>query len=106
VGVGLGTTNTPDDMRGTSLEMLKHMVSLGNHHTLIPKLAHHQWSLTDSGLNTREFSNPIPSRSIGLVFRKNSPRTQLFLALKKIIIDKLPQDLTQNSNDIEILKFN
>lgn len=99
-------SNIPNDMRATSLEMLKHMVSLGQHHTLVPRLALHQWSLANNELNTLEFSEPIPSRTVGIIYRKNSSRTELFTALKEIIQTMLPKELIQNEKEADILKIN
>lgn len=97
-------SETPNDMRATSLEMLKHMVSLGKHHTLVPKLALHQWQLGNQDLRTVDFSEPVPSRTVGIIYRKNSPRKELFSALTELIQIHLPKNLIQEDEKAEILK--
>ena len=71
------------DLRGTSLETLRQMVRAGTGITFIPEIAIHG---TDDGIRYVPFSSPPPSRSICLVWRKTSPRTELMAYLKEIIL--------------------
>ena len=58
------------DFRATSLETLKHMVSSGLGVTLLPQFAVDE----GQGYVTKPFKDPVPTRKIGLLFRRTSPR--------------------------------
>ncbi len=63
--------NTKNEMfRATSLETLREMISMGTGITLIPKIAMRQ----SDNLRYIPFSQPTPSRKIGIVYRKNNPK--------------------------------
>ena len=79
-----------DSFRGTSLETLKHMVAAQSGSTLIPQLALPQQELSES-LHYIPFAEPRPTRSIGLVYRKESARRETFDTIVRIIHSlKLP----------------
>ena len=59
------------DYRATSLETLRQMVRIGNGITLIPKLAIHEG---DPLMRYIPFQEPMPHRTIGLVWRKTHRR--------------------------------
>lgn len=67
--------------RGTSLETLRQMVVEGIGVTLMPRLA----VGGESGIRYLPFAEPGPSRTIGLVFRKNSPRQAAFAAIGALV---------------------
>lgn len=69
------------DFRATSLETLRQMVAANSGITLIPELAIRK----DIGIKYLPFANHHPSRTIGLVFRKSTARTQLFMQVAQII---------------------
>ncbi len=72
--------------RATSLETLRHMVATGNGITLIPQLA--LGPLGDSGegsIRYLPFYPPVPSRSIGMLFRPSSGRRACFEKLAVLI---------------------
>jgi LysR family hydrogen peroxide-inducible transcriptional activator len=73
------------NFRGTSLETLKHMVSAGNGMTLMPELATLLATDRHSQVHYLPFEAPAPSRQIGLIWRKSSPRQQCFEQLTHII---------------------
>lgn len=58
----------------TSLETLRNMVALGIGITLMPKLACRQ----NDGLKYLAFSDAKPARSLGIIWRTTTGRTQLF----------------------------
>lgn len=62
------------DFRATSMETLRMMVKAGSGLTLMPKLAIGE---DDRGIRYIPFTQPSPKRTIGLVWRKTSPRTRL-----------------------------
>jgi LysR family hydrogen peroxide-inducible transcriptional activator len=69
------------DVRATGLETLRLMVKAGTGITLIPQIAIPE---SDPGICYLPFTNP-PNRSIGLLWRKTSVRTQLINTLIEII---------------------
>jgi len=75
--IGLGEAK---NFRATSLETLRHMVAAGNAVTLMPRLA----IQTDNPhLRYIPFKQPVPSRVIGLYWRKTSARISLYKAIEE-----------------------
>lgn len=70
----------------TSLKTLLELVANNQGITLIPKIAAHVEITPESNLRIIRFPKPEPSRLIGLVWRKSSPRHKDFAALSKEII--------------------
>ncbi len=70
-----------ESFRATSLETLRHMVAAGNAVTLMPALAAREG---DAWVRYIPFKNPVPSRTIGLYWRKTSARTALFRKLAEL----------------------
>jgi LysR family hydrogen peroxide-inducible transcriptional activator len=68
------------DFRASSLSTLAQMVSTGAGVTLLPALSV-QTETQLPGLIVRPFQKPVPFRTLGLAFRKTSPRKQLFQGL-------------------------
>ena len=64
------------NFRATSLETLRHMVASGNDVTLMPKLA---TRADDTAVRYIPFKPPVPSRTIGLYWRKTSIRKDLYI---------------------------
>ena len=75
--IGIGEAN---HFRATSLETLRHMVAASDAVTLIPQLAVQP---ADRQMRYIPFADPVPSRRIGLYWRKTSARADLFHALAK-----------------------
>jgi LysR family transcriptional regulator, hydrogen peroxide-inducible genes activator len=71
--------------RATSLEALRQMVAAGTGVTLIPKLAVQKDLTTSKFISYIPFSKPQPHRTLGLIYRKGSPRYTLFQELATII---------------------
>lgn len=82
--------------KATSMETLRHMISADNGLTLLPQLAippsRHQ-----AGLRYIPFSNPVPSRTVGLLCRPNSVRKACFTQLTKLISASVQEKLAQYS---------
>jgi len=70
-----------DDYRATSLETLRQMVAAGLGITLLPKLATRGPFGSGHGLTVKEFSKPVPSRTVGAVWRKSTARTDAIKAV-------------------------
>jgi LysR family hydrogen peroxide-inducible transcriptional activator len=81
------------NFRGTSLETLKHMVSSGNGVTLIPRLAILKTEPDHAQVRYLPFEKPAPSRQIGLIYRKSSPRKNCFESLGQIIQNAVKERL-------------
>lgn len=65
------------DFRATSMETLRHMVAAGSGITLIPQLA----AQAHDHIRYIPFEEPVPSRTIALVWRKTAPRAACYEAL-------------------------
>jgi LysR family hydrogen peroxide-inducible transcriptional activator len=81
-GTGL---HEKQDFRATSLETLRQMVAAGVGITLLPELAGRGAYGNARGVTIRPFAKPIPTRTIGAVWRKSSARREVILALAKQI---------------------
>jgi LysR family hydrogen peroxide-inducible transcriptional activator len=68
------------NFRATSLETLRHMVASGNAVTLIPRLAVRD---DDTMVRYIPFTDPVPSRVIGLYWRKTSAQAPLYEMLAR-----------------------
>jgi len=66
------------DVRATGLETLRQMVKAGTGITFMPSIAIKR---AEEGICYLPFSEPVPKRSIGLVWRKTSVRTALMQQL-------------------------
>jgi LysR family hydrogen peroxide-inducible transcriptional activator len=73
------------DFRATSLETLRQMVAAGVGITLLPELAGRGAYGNARGVVIKPFAKPVPTRTIGAVWRKSSARREVILALAKHI---------------------
>jgi len=69
------------DVRATSLETLRHLVSAGQGATLAPLLAYADWRRLGAGLDGLKVIGGGASRGVRLVFRRGSPRRAALEAL-------------------------
>jgi LysR family hydrogen peroxide-inducible transcriptional activator len=69
------------DVRATSLETLRHLVSAGQGATLAPLLAYTCWQALGAGLDGRKVVGDGTSRIVRLVFRRGSARRVALEAL-------------------------
>jgi LysR family hydrogen peroxide-inducible transcriptional activator len=67
--------NEAQDYRATSLETLRQMVAAGHGITLLPELAAETPVGTARGLRVKQFTKPVPVRTIGAVWRRSTTRT-------------------------------
>ena len=69
------------DVRGTSLETLRHLASAGQGATLAPLLAYADWRRSFAGIKGLRIVGDGASRLIRLVFKRGSPREAALEAL-------------------------
>ena len=73
------------DFRATSIETLRQMVAAGAGLTLMPQLATQGSHAAPRGLVFRPFAKPLPTRRIGAIWRKSSPRAVAIDAVAELI---------------------
>ncbi|MGV6826933.1 MAG: DNA-binding transcriptional regulator OxyR [bacterium] len=81
--------------QASSLETLRHMVGEGMGMTLIPELAVPSNTRKSDPIVYQAFSDPKPSRTIGMLYRKGSYREFAFENIAKTIIAALPNRVIQ-----------
>jgi LysR family transcriptional regulator, hydrogen peroxide-inducible genes activator len=74
-----------EDYRATSLETLRQMVAAGLGITLLPELATRGPFGSGQGLTVKTFARPVPSRTVGAVWRKSSARAEAINAICDVI---------------------
>ena len=80
--------DTPATLGATSLATVMQMVANGYGVTLVPEVAA-AVEVRDSRVKLLRFVEPEPARTIGLAWRRTSPRKQDFAALGEIILTTL-----------------
>jgi LysR family hydrogen peroxide-inducible transcriptional activator len=78
----------PTGLGATSLATVMQMVANGYGVTLVPEVAVDA-ELHDPRVNLLRFTEPQPARTIGLAWRRTSPRKQDFAALGEIFVETL-----------------
>ena len=58
------------------------------------------YDLNENGKMVREFFEPVPKREIGLLFSKSLYKRHLAEALKREILNVIPQILLENENSL------
>jgi LysR family hydrogen peroxide-inducible transcriptional activator len=81
-------SDTPAGLGATSLSTVMQMVANGYGATLLPRIAVDA-GLADKRVKLLRFTDPEPKRSIGLAWRRTSPRKADFLALGDVITQTL-----------------
>lgn len=81
----------------TSLNTIVQMVANDIGMTLLPQIAIDARILTGTRIKTKPFVNKGVRRSIGLMWRKSSPRREEFMLLAKFIQDLYPQHSARHS---------
>ena len=90
-GAGLlrcGERRRPRQLGATSLATVMQMVANGYGVTLVPEVAAAA-EVRDSRVKLLRFVEPEPARTIGLAWRRTSPRKQDFAALGEIVVATL-----------------
>jgi len=81
----------PQVLEGSSLETIRHMVASEVGITVMPATAVDTIAKNDPLLRVRNFSQPEPSRRVGMVWRTSFPRHQVIDLLRRALLDcKLP----------------
>jgi LysR family hydrogen peroxide-inducible transcriptional activator len=80
------------DYRATSLETLRQMVAAGHGVTLLPQLASEISLGAARGMKVKPFSKPVPSRTIGAVWRKSTTRGAAIEAIVGSIRNAMRQE--------------
>ena len=94
------------DYETGSFETLRRMVDLNDGITILPELA--TLDLTQRQLRLiRHFISPKPMREVSLVVHRDFVKQRLVEALKKEIMDKVPEKIRQNKslNVVPIEKY-
>jgi LysR family hydrogen peroxide-inducible transcriptional activator len=85
-------TDQREELKATSIETLRQMVAAGVGCTLLPQLAAlpGAGSLHADTVSIRPFAAPLPTRTIGLAWRRNYPRESTVRMLAEWIRERLP----------------
>jgi len=78
-------------LEGSSLETIRHMVASGAGITVLPCSSVATPAPEKRLLTIRPFTAPVPSRRVALAWRKSFPRPQAIEALRRAILDSLPE---------------
>ncbi|SDD85531.1 MULTISPECIES: hydrogen peroxide-inducible genes activator [Kordiimonas] len=73
------------EMAGTSLNTILQMVAAGHGITLLPGMAVEAGLTEGTGVEVLPFADIVPTRTIGLIWRKTNPRASTFEALGRVI---------------------
>ena len=88
-----GRSAESQEFRASSLNTLVQMVANGMGITLLPRLAVDVEVRRSSNLKTIPFSEPVPVRQVGLVWRKQSARQEEFRLLYEVFLNNLPAEV-------------
>ena len=77
--------NEPSEIQATSMATLTQMVAAGLGVTLLPECAEKVEAGSGRGIVTRRFAGQSPSRTIGLIWRRSWPFTEMFTDLAEQI---------------------
>jgi LysR family hydrogen peroxide-inducible transcriptional activator len=83
---GAPRRDAPASLGATSLATVMQMVANGYGVTLVPQVAT-DVEVRDERVRLLQFSEPQPGRTIGLAWRRTSPRAKDFAALGKVIME-------------------
>jgi LysR family transcriptional regulator, hydrogen peroxide-inducible genes activator len=90
-----------EEVRGTSLEMLRQMVALEIGYTIMPALAVGAVAQAGKALvEYRPFASPVPARMIGLVWRHRSAAHFTCLTIAKAMRSHAPKEVTLAAKDV------
>jgi LysR family transcriptional regulator, hydrogen peroxide-inducible genes activator len=78
-----------NNFHATSLETLRHMVGEGMGMTLLPELAVIRYLKSADNISYIPFANPIPTRRIGMLYRKGSYREETYQKIAHVIMTEL-----------------
>jgi LysR family transcriptional regulator, hydrogen peroxide-inducible genes activator len=93
-----GGASELDDFRASSLATVVQMVANGYGCTILPELAVPVEVGDRQGIRVVPFQRPPPVRTVGLAWRRTSPRRGEFLAFGEVIVEALGKPPIQRSN--------
>jgi LysR family hydrogen peroxide-inducible transcriptional activator len=82
---GHSSVEEDQDYRATSLETLRQMVATGMGITLLPRLATAGPFSNDKSVIIKSFPKPVPTRTVGVVWRKSSTRATAIKAVCEVV---------------------
>ncbi|OSZ76843.1 DNA-binding transcriptional regulator OxyR [Chitinophagaceae bacterium IBVUCB2] len=85
------------DYEAGSLETLRRLVELNDGITILPELAILELSPKQKKL-VRQFKKPIPMREVSIVTHRDFLKKRMIEALKREIIDAIPNKITKNKS--------
>jgi LysR family hydrogen peroxide-inducible transcriptional activator len=89
------------DVRGTSLETLRHLASAGQGATLAPLLAYADWRRSDAGIKGLRIVGDGASRLVSLVFKRGSPREAALKAMAASLRSTARAALAKSSHETD-----
>jgi LysR family hydrogen peroxide-inducible transcriptional activator len=88
-----------------NLETLKNLVVQSSGYTLLPHLATLDLSSTRKKM-VREFSRPVPTREVSIVYGRTFLKEKVIDALEEIIISVLPKEIhSHKGGDLSVVEF-
>ena len=78
---------SPQVLEGSSLETIRHMVSSGVGVTVMPASSVDGIADDDALLRVKPFTDPTPSRRVGLVWRSSFPRHKAIDVIRQAVLD-------------------
>lgn len=78
---------------GGNLETLRYLVRKGHGYTLIPSLFVNTLSAEERRQYVRDFEVPVPTREVGLVFRRDQWKSDIIQAIAETVRDSLPKEI-------------
>jgi LysR family transcriptional regulator, hydrogen peroxide-inducible genes activator len=91
------SNDVPASLGATSLATVMQMVANGYGVTLLPEVAAGV-EVRDSRVKLLRFAEPQPARTIGLAWRRTSPRKRDFAALGEIVIETLKLPMAKSAS--------
>lgn len=82
---GRAELDEDQDYRATSLETLRQMVAAGMGVTLLPKLSASGPFASEKSVVIKPFPKPVPTRTVGAVWRKSSTRSAAIKSVCEVI---------------------
>jgi LysR family hydrogen peroxide-inducible transcriptional activator len=80
-----GDSELTRTLEGGSLETIRHMVAAGTGITVLPRTSITQRQKKESLIDTRPFSEPSPSRTVAIAWRKHYPRKEAIYTIRDTI---------------------
>jgi LysR family transcriptional regulator, hydrogen peroxide-inducible genes activator len=79
---------------GGNFETLRNLIRAGRGYTLFPHLFVRGLTAAEKEKHVRKFKQPVPSREVSLVHRRDQWKTDILEALRETIARNVPDDLT------------